>query len=100
MDYYAELYEKLIAISTQYDFDKIKKAYDYAHTLHEGQFRRSGEEYISHPVAVAIIVAQLELDTDSVCAALLHDTLEDCKDKTDSETIRKMFGDEACQYSL
>ena len=70
MDYYAELYEKLIAISTQYDFDKIKKAYDYAHTLHEGQFRRSGEEYISHPVAVAIIVAQLELDTDSVCAAL------------------------------
>ena len=97
MDYYAELYEKLIAISTQYDFDKIKKAYDYAHTLHEGQFRRSGEEYISHPVAVAIIVAQLELDTDSVCAALLHDTLEDCKDKTDSETIRKMFGDEVCE---
>lgn len=97
MDYYAELYEKLIAISTQYDFDKIKKAYDYAHELHEGQFRRSGEEYISHPVAVAIIVAQLELDTDSVCAALLHDTLEDCKDKTDSETIRKMFGDEVCE---
>lgn len=97
MDYYSELYENLHSISTQYNFEKIKKAYDYAHEMHEGQFRKSGEEYISHPVAVAMIVAQLELDTDSVCAALLHDTLEDCKDKTDIETIRKLFGNEVCE---
>ncbi len=97
MDYYAQLYQKLIAISTQYDFDKIHRAYEYAHEMHDGQFRKSGEEYISHPVAVAVIVAQLELDTDSICAALLHDTLEDCKDKTDSPTIRKLFGDEVCE---
>ena len=97
MDYYAELYEYLCSISSQYNFEKIKKAFDYANEMHEGQFRKSGEPYISHPVAVAKIVAQMELDTDSVCAALLHDTLEDCTDKTDSPTIKKMFGDEVCE---
>lgn len=97
MDYYSDLYESLINISSQYNFDKIKKAYDYAHEMHEGQYRKSGEEYISHPVAVAKIVAQLELDTDSVCAALLHDTLEDCKDKTNGETIKKLFGEEVSE---
>ncbi|MBR5527538.1 MAG: bifunctional (p)ppGpp synthetase/guanosine-3',5'-bis(diphosphate) 3'-pyrophosphohydrolase, partial [Clostridia bacterium] len=97
MDYYAELNKTLLSISTQYNFEKIKKAYDYAHEMHSGQFRKSGEEYISHPVEVARIVAQLELDTDSVCAALLHDTLEDCKEKTDCETIKKLFGPEVLE---
>ena len=59
-----------------YDIAKIQKAYEYAYKLHEGQYRASGEMYISHPVAVAEIVAGLELDTDSICAALLHDTVE------------------------
>ncbi len=77
-----------------YDIEKIKRAYEYAAELHEGQFRQSGEPYISHPVAVAKIVAELGLDTDSVCAALLHDTVEDCSDKTNLDTIRKMFGDD------
>ena len=56
--------------------------------------RQSGEPYISHPVAVATIVAELGLDTDSICAALLHDTVEDCADRTNLETLAKMFGDE------
>ncbi len=73
-----------------YDIDKIQRAYEYAYKLHEGQYRVSGEMYISHPVAVAEIVAGLELDTDSICAALLHDTVEDCSDKTDLEEIRKV----------
>lgn len=77
-----------------YDIEKIKRAFEYANTLHDGQFRQSGEPYISHPVAVATIVAELGLDTDSVCAALLHDTVEDCADKTNLDTIRKMFGSE------
>lgn len=77
-----------------YDIDKIQRAYEYAYKLHEGQYRVSGEMYISHPVAVAEIVAGLELDTDSICAALLHDTVEDCSDKTDLEEIRKQFGSE------
>ncbi|MBE6547345.1 MAG: bifunctional (p)ppGpp synthetase/guanosine-3',5'-bis(diphosphate) 3'-pyrophosphohydrolase [Ruminococcaceae bacterium] len=76
----------------KYNLEKIQKAYDYANALHEGQFRASGEAYISHPVAVAEIVASLELDTDSICAALLHDTVEDCSEKTDLKEIEKLFG--------
>ena len=75
-----------------YDFDKIIEAYHYADDLHEGQMRLSGEPYISHPVAVATIVAELGLDTDSICAALLHDTVEDCADKTNLDILAKMFG--------
>ena len=75
-----------------YDLDKIYRAYEYSKSLHEGQFRQSGEPYICHPIAVAAIVAELGLDTDSICAALLHDTVEDCADKTNLEIISKMFG--------
>jgi GTP pyrophosphokinase len=75
-----------------YDIEKIKQAFLYADKLHEGQFRLSGEAYISLPVQVAKIVAELGLDTDSICAALLHDTVEDCSDKTNLETLSKMFG--------
>ena len=75
-----------------YDLEKIKCAYQYAKSLHDGQMRQSGEPYISHPVAVASIVAELGLDTDSICAALLHDTVEDCADKTSLDAITKMFG--------
>ena len=77
-----------------YDTEKIKKAYSYAYELHAGQYRQSGEPYISHPVAVAVIVAELGLDTDSICAALLHDTVEDCSDKTNLDILTKMFGKE------
>ncbi len=76
-----------------YDIEKIKRAYQYAAELHEGQFRVSGEPYISHPIAVAEIVAGLGLDTDSVCAALLHDTVEDCAEKTNLDDIQRRFGD-------
>ncbi len=77
----------------RYDIEKIRRAYEYAAGLHEGQFRVSGEPYISHPLAVAEIVAELGLDTDSICAALLHDTVEDCAEKTDLDKIKKMFGE-------
>ena len=77
-----------------YDIEKIKKAFLYAKELHEGQYRLSGEAYVCHPVAVAVIVAELGLDTDSICAALLHDTVEDCADKTDLDTLAKLFGKE------
>ena len=76
----------------KYDVEKIKKAYEVADRLHEGQRRASGEAYISHPIAVAEIVASLGLDTDSICAALLHDTVEDCADKISLEDESKMFG--------
>lgn len=77
-----------------YDIDKIKKAYLYAKKLHEGQTRVSGEPYITHPVAVAEIVTGLGLDTDSICAAFLHDVIEDCSDRTNIDEIKKLFGEE------
>ncbi len=87
-----KLITMLKATGKKYDIEKINRAYEYARTLHEGQFRASGEAYISHPIAVAEIVAGLELDTDSICAALLHDTVEDCAEKTDLKEIEKLFG--------
>ena len=59
------------------DLSQVEKAYNYAVEKHEGQVRKSGEPYITHPVNVAFILAELELDTQSVCAALLHDVVED-----------------------
>lgn len=55
----------------------VKKAYEYADTLHQGQMRQSGEPYISHPLNVAYILADMHADKDTICAGLLHDTLED-----------------------
>lgn len=55
----------------------VKKAYEYADNLHSGQKRQSGEDYISHPLNVAFILAEMHADKDTVCAGLLHDTLED-----------------------
>ena len=94
-DYTAKKLLELLRITgKKYDLEKIQRAYDYAADLHSGQMRASGEPYISHPLAVAEIVAGLELDTDSICAALLHDTVEDCSDKTNIKEIQKLFGDE------
>ena len=57
----------------------IRKAYDYAEYLHQGQMRQSGEPYITHPLNVAYILSEMHADRDTICAGLLHDTLEDTK---------------------
>ena len=54
----------------------IKKAYEYADNLHSGQKRQSGEPYISHPLNVAYILAEMHADRDTICAGLLHDTFK------------------------
>ena len=59
------------------DIQKIRKAYEFANYLHKGQYRQSGEPYITHPLNVALILANMNADSDTLCAALLHDTLED-----------------------
>src|ERR1700712_5035144 len=59
------------------DCDFIKKAYAYSEKAHEGQIRRSGEAYISHPLGVAAILAELHLDLATIATGLLHDTVED-----------------------
>lgn len=88
------LIDMLSHTGKRYDIEKIKRAYLFAKSMHEGQFRNSGEPYISHPVAVAEIIAGLELDTDSICAAFLHDIVEDCCGKTSLTEIKERFGDD------
>jgi len=94
-----EDFQKLLASleGKNYDLVKIEAAYRYAASLHEGQFRLSGEPYISHPIAVASIVASLDLDTDAICAALLHDIVEDCAEKTSLAAIEEQFGKEVAE---
>ena len=72
--------DDLLAIVKSYNPDEvdiIKKAYAYAADLHKGQYRQSGEPYIIHPLSVAMILADMHADSDTICAGLLHDTLED-----------------------
>lgn len=87
--------EDLIRMVKSYnetEVDWIKKAYDYANDLHFGQTRQSGEPYITHPLSVAYILAEMHADRDTLCAALLHDTLEDTK--TSKEEISELFNKE------
>ncbi len=72
-----ELRTKVAGYAPGSDFGLVERAYLYARTAHEGQYRVSGEPYINHPVAVATILAELELDTATLAAGLLHDVVED-----------------------
>jgi len=77
LDHVLELFAKH---HTESDNHLIKRAYVEAQQAHDGQIRRSGDAYITHPVAVAEIVASLGLDEPTIIAALLHDTLEDTEE--------------------
>ena len=77
------------------EITRITQAYVFARNAHEGQKRRSGEPYIIHPVAVAQILAGMGMDGDSICAALLHDVVEDTP-VTDQQ-VRASFGDSVAQ---
>ena len=84
--------EDLIFKISTYNIDaveKVRKAYDYANVYHTGQKRQSGEDYIVHPLNVAYILAELNADEDTLCAGLLHDTLEDTK--ATKEEIERLF---------
>ena len=90
------LYQKLIRMVKQYhpsqDVHLIEKAYKIAYQAHEGQCRKSGEPYIIHPVCVCIILAELELDKETIVAGMLHDVVEDTV--MTSEEIAEEFSDE------
>jgi len=84
--------EKVQGYHPRADTDLINKAYVYASRMHDGQSRKSGDAYFIHPVSVADIIADMRLDASSVCAALLHDVVEDCEASIpDIETV---FGKE------
>ncbi len=91
-----ELYEKLIHRVQKYhpsdDISLIERAFQIAYQAHEGQCRKSGEPYIIHPLWVAIILAELELDKETIVAGILHDVVEDTI-MTDEE-IKGQFGEE------
>jgi len=86
---YEHLEKSIRSYNPNADFDKIRMAYEYASKHHEGQLRKSGEPYIIHPLAVAQIVAELRLDSESIEAALLHDCIEDTE--ATYEDIAKLF---------
>lgn len=86
------LMDRIKSSEKQYDVEKIQSAYDFAEKAHRGQVRTSGEPYITHPVAVAYTLLEMCMDTDTICAALLHDVVEDTGVELD--TLRRKFGED------
>lgn len=86
-----DLCNKVLQYYPSADVSILQKAYKFSEKAHEGQFRRSGEPYISHPLSVAGILADLRLDIDSIVTGLLHDTVEDTHATLDD--IKREFGD-------
>ncbi|WP_435166113.1 RelA/SpoT family protein [Falsirhodobacter sp. 1013] len=77
------------------DIDLITRAYEYGARMHEGQFRQSGEPYFTHPIAVAAILTEQQLDDATIVTALLHDTIEDTK-STYAE-VERLFGTDVAE---
>jgi GTP diphosphokinase / guanosine-3',5'-bis(diphosphate) 3'-diphosphatase len=76
------------------DLDILRRAYVLAESSHRGQMRKSGEPYITHPLAVTLILAELGAETTTLTASLLHDTVEDTDVTLDQ--VREKFGEEVC----
>lgn len=85
-----DVLDAITAYNPHADVDLIKKAYVYCAKVHAGQVRKTGEPYLIHPLAVAWILTQLRLDDASICAGLLHDTVEDTL--ATLEEVEELFG--------
>ena len=92
---YAKLIDMLKKTHTQEDIDLVQKAYLLAKSAHGDQKRKSGEPYIIHPIQVAIILTEMDMDRDTICAGMLHDVVED----TDItlEQLKEQFGEEVAE---
>lgn len=88
-------FASLVELASTYlgpdDIALMERAFRYAAKMHAGQKRKSGEDFVIHPVEVAIILADLRMDVETLCAALLHDTVEDTK--ATKEEVAKLFGE-------
>ncbi len=87
-----DLFQAIAGYNPNFDRELIARAFTYSRAQHKGLLRKSGEDFIHHPLGVARICADLKLDSVTITAALLHDVVEDTS--TTIDTIRKMFGDE------
>ncbi|SHE27043.1 RelA/SpoT family protein [Alkalibacter saccharofermentans] len=87
-----KLIEKVLSYNKDADIETIKRAHAIAVGAHEGQKRVSGEDYIIHPMEVALILAELQLDVPTITAAILHDVIEDTS--YPFEDMKEVFGDE------
>lgn len=92
VSYFKELDEELKCYLEQSQIEKCFQAYQVAERAHHGQMRRSGEPYITHPVAAALILARMRLDYQTIMATLLHDVVEDTS--ISKEDLFRQFGDE------
>ena len=90
-----EFLQKIEEYNPNYDMDMISRAYDVADEMHRNQLRKSGEEYLIHPVAVAEILADLGMDSETIAAGLLHDVIEDTPYTL--EQMEKEFGNEVAE---
>nr|WP_207683561.1 bifunctional (p)ppGpp synthetase/guanosine-3',5'-bis(diphosphate) 3'-pyrophosphohydrolase [Desulfonema magnum] len=89
-----DIIDKIVENNPDAELDLVDRAYIYSARVHDGQVRLSGEPYLSHPLEVAGILADMNLDVVSVAAALLHDVIEDTH--ATEEEIKEMFGPEVC----
>ena len=90
-----DLVARVISYDPGVDVDRLRRAYDFAKRMHEGQTRHSGGPYYGHVVAVAMLLAELRLDSATICTGLLHDTVEDTPATLDELT--EMFGQDVAQ---
>ena len=94
-----EAFEQLVVLAEGYMSEQemalVRKAYEFASAAHEGQLRKSGEPFIVHPIEVGIILADLRMDAETICAALLHDTVEDTE--VTAEVVQEEFGEDVRQ---
>ena len=92
---FAVLQEMTKSYLTEDEEEKLVEAFAFARKVHKGQLRKSGEPFVAHPVEVAIILADLRMDVETLCAALLHDTIEDTE--TTDRDITRLFGERVTQ---
>ncbi len=88
-------FEAVLGYNPNADIGKVRRAYEFAEKAHEGQKRESGGDFFLHVKECAYLVAMSKLDTEAICAALLHDVLEDTKTKP--ETVERLFGKDVLQ---
>ncbi len=90
-----DIIERVSAYNPAGDLDLIRKAYIFSAKVHKGQVRLSGEPYLNHPIEVAMLLAQLRLDPQTISTGLLHDTIEDTFATT--EELKEFFGQEVAE---